>query len=42
MVESDSLIGIVELVTITNKNQYREINNQLKNKYFENKIEQQS
>ncbi len=40
MVESDSLLDTLELVAIINKNKYQDINNQLKNKYFQNKIEQ--
>jgi hypothetical protein len=41
MVESDSLLDTVELVGMINKNEYQDINNQLKNKYCLNKIEQQ-
>jgi len=32
MVESDSLLDTLELVAIINKNEYQDINNQLKNK----------
>jgi hypothetical protein len=39
--ESDSLLDTLELVAIINKNKYEDINNQLKNKYCQNKIEQQ-
>ncbi len=41
MVESDSLLDIPELVAIINKNEYQDMNNHLKNKYRQNKIEQQ-
>jgi hypothetical protein len=41
MVESDSLLDTVELVAIINKNKYQDINNQLKNEYCQNEIEQQ-
>ncbi len=41
MVESDSLLDTLELVAMINKNEYQDINNQLKNKYCQNKIEQQ-
>ncbi len=41
MVESDLLLDTLELVAIINKNEYQDINNQLKNKYCQNKIEQQ-
>jgi len=32
MVESDSLLDTLELIAIINKNEYQDINNQLKNK----------
>ncbi len=38
---SDSLLETLELVVMINKNEYQDINNQPKNKYFQNKIEQQ-
>jgi hypothetical protein len=41
MVESDSLLDTLELVAKINKNEYQDINNQLKDKYCLNKIEQQ-
>jgi hypothetical protein len=41
MVESDSLLDTLELVAMVNKNKYQDINNQLKNKYCQNKIDQQ-
>ncbi len=41
MVESDSLFETLELVVMINKNEYQDINNQLENKYRQNKIEQQ-
>jgi hypothetical protein len=41
MVESDSLLDTLELVVMINKNEYQGINNQLKNKYCQNQIEQQ-
>jgi hypothetical protein len=41
MMVSDSLLETLELVVMINKNEYQDINNQPKNKYFQNKIEQQ-
>jgi hypothetical protein len=41
MVEWDSLLDIPEWIAIINKNEYQYINNQLKNKYCQNKIMQQ-
>ncbi len=39
--ESDSVLETLELVAMINKNEYQDINNRLKNKYCQNKIEQQ-
>ncbi len=39
--ESNSLLDTLELLVMINKNEYQGINNQPKNKYFQNKIEQQ-
>jgi hypothetical protein len=41
MVESGSLLDKLELVAMINKNEYQDFNNQLKNKYCLNTIEQQ-
>jgi hypothetical protein len=41
MVESYSLLDTLELVAMINKNEYQDMNNQLKNKYCLNKIKQQ-